>query len=79
MKLITTIIQSWCDYPDCAKLAEMDGKTDQETFAIDFWVNIVGRGRRTAPVSVEVCAQHRDALREVFRYMKQFDTKIAEQ
>ena len=73
MKKIVTIVQSWCDYPGCADESTSTG--GQETSTTQFWVYVMAKGRKTQPITVELCDKHRDELKHVFQSMQKFDQK----
>lgn len=75
MKKVITIIQAWCDYPGCAEKAEAVGQESQETATVEFCFYVNGRGRKTAPITVELCDEHREELKALYQSMQKFDQK----
>lgn len=74
MKKIVTVVQSWCDYPDCA--AEVD-PAPQETETVEFWFYVPGRGRKPNPVRVEMCAEHVEEMKNFMALLRRADQKEA--
>lgn len=67
-------VVAFCDYPECSDTARKETPEGQETFPIDFWVNVIGRGRKTVPIKVELCAEHLAELRGLFTRMQKHDS-----
>jgi hypothetical protein len=78
MKQIQTIVTTWCDYPNCAEVASTEkGLKSQETTTVEFSFYAHARGRKTAPITVELCDMHRDEMKDIYTAMKKFDQKEA--
>jgi hypothetical protein len=75
MKQVITTIVAWCDYPGCAEMAEAAGASQQDTESVEFWVYVSGKGRKTNPIKVEMCEEHRTELKTLFSSMQKFDQK----
>lgn len=75
MKEVITMIRSWCDYPGCAQAARTEGRDTQDTASVEFWVYISGKGRKTSPITVELCEEHREHLKSVFQTMQKYDQR----
>lgn len=75
MKKVITIVQSWCDYPGCAEKSEAVGEESQETATVEFWVYVTGKGRKTNPITVEMCDEHREEMKALFQSMQKYDQK----
>lgn len=69
-------IATYCDYPGCADQFKKDAdypQAGQTTETVDFWFNVVGKGRKTQPIKVELCDIHKEGLRDVFLTMQKYD------
>lgn len=77
MKKVVTVVQSWCDYPDCASDESERSPDGQDTSTVEFWVYVNGKGRKTLPITIELCETHRDELRAVYQWMQKFDQKVS--
>lgn len=74
----TVSVQTWCDYPDCARSAQDSGMmSGQEVGNMDFWVNAFG-GRKTRPIKVVMCPEHRDKMKALFAEMAKYDQRKGE-
>ena len=71
VKKIITTVETWCDYPDC----HVSGSGTQETSTVQFWVYVSAKGRKTHPITVELCDTHRDELKHLFQSMQKYDQK----
>ena len=71
----TVSVQTWCDYPGCALDAQEQGMMQgQEVGNMDFWVNAFG-GRKTKPIKVVMCPEHRDQMKVLFTEMAKYDQR----
>lgn len=75
MKKVITIVQAWCDYPGCAEKSEAVGEESQDTATVEFCFYVKGRGRKTQPITVELCEEHREEMRALYTAMQKFDQK----
>jgi hypothetical protein len=66
--------RSWCDYPGCREEHE-DEPMGQETIAVDYQFYMHARGRKVAPVTVEMCQEHADELSALYRHLSKFKQK----
>lgn len=70
------VVITWCDYPGCAEKAQEAQKigpqAGQEVGNVDFWVNAFG-GRKTKPIKVVLCGEHKESLKTLFSEMAKYD------
>lgn len=72
------VVRTWCDYPGCADEYKAQVKINmQDTYRVEFWVNVPSKGRPTKAITIELCESHRDELKALFVAMKPFDQKDA--
>lgn len=76
MKEVITIVKTWCDHPACVATRQ-PGDEAQETQSCEVWFYVSGKGRKTNPIKVELCAQHIQEMRATFTAMQKFDQKEA--
>lgn len=69
-------IVSFCDYPGCREEAVSTGyEGGQETSTATFWFYANGKGRKTNPITIDLCEDHTAELRGLFTAMQKFDQK----
>lgn len=69
MKRIVTVVETTCDHPACTE------EGSQPTSSVQFWVYVTAKGRRTNPITIELCDAHRDEVKGLFQFMQKFDQK----
>jgi hypothetical protein len=70
------VVRTWCDYPGCRD--NQNVAVEQETYTVEFWVYTTAKGRKTQPITVELCEEHRDDLRALYQHLKQYDQKAVD-
>ena len=76
MKEVLTIVQSWCDHPECVEeRAGSESVDPQETTTVEVWFYAHAKGRKTNPVPVDLCVNHLAELRDLYAALRKFDQK----
>lgn len=70
-------VVSYCDYPGCKEefIKEHGVGIAQETSTATFWFYANGKGRKTSPITIDLCEHHTAELRGLFTAMQKFDQK----